>query len=68
MTVQKGQPMTPYHGLGNIKIFFSRLYVTTMVDLLERRVLFATEGKGADCKEKSVAYLKGKELAEFKFY
>ena len=37
-------------------------YVTTMVDMAERRILFATEGKGADCIEKSVAYLKSKEL------
>lgn len=35
-------------------------YVTTMVDLEQRRVLFATEGKGADCIEKSVNYLKDK--------
>lgn len=32
-------------------------YITTMVDLNTRRVLFATEGKGADCIEKSIAYL-----------
>jgi transposase len=37
-------------------------YVTTMVDLLERRVLFATEGKGSDCIEKSVSYLKDKPV------
>ena len=33
-----------------------------MVDLEQRRVLFATEGKGADCIEKSVEYLKEKEV------
>jgi len=32
-------------------------YVTTMVDLKERRVLFATEGKGANCIGKSIEYL-----------
>ena len=32
-------------------------YVTTMVDLNTRRVLFATEGKGADCIGKSIEYL-----------
>jgi transposase len=37
-------------------------YVTTIVDLLERRVLFATEGKGSDCIEKSVSYLKDKAV------
>tara|TARA_B110000008_G_C16912925_1_gene541464 strand:- start:194 stop:1411 length:1218 start_codon:yes stop_codon:yes gene_type:complete len=37
-------------------------YVTTMVDLKQRRVLFATEGKGADCIEKSVAYLEEKKI------
>lgn len=37
-------------------------YVTTMVDLEEKRVLFATEGKGADCIEKSVTYLEEKEV------
>lgn len=37
-------------------------YVTTMVCLKERRVLYATEGKGADTIEKSIAYLKGKEV------
>ena len=37
-------------------------YVTTMVDLKQRRVLFATEGKGADCIEKSVTYLKEKQV------
>jgi len=38
-------------------------YVTTMVDLKTRRVLYATEGKGADCIEKSVDYLREKEVA-----
>jgi len=32
-------------------------YITTMVDLSQRRVLFATEGKGSDCIQKSVDYL-----------
>ena len=35
-------------------------YVTTMVDLDERKVLFATEGKGVDCIEKSVEFLNEK--------
>jgi transposase len=38
-------------------------YVTTMVCLKERRILFATEGKGANCIEKSVDYLKEKGVA-----
>jgi len=38
-------------------------YITTMVDLKQRRVLFATEGKGADCISKSVAYLEHKKVA-----
>jgi len=37
-------------------------YVTTMVDLNKRRVLFATEGKGADCIEKSVEFLNEKSV------
>ena len=37
-------------------------YITHVVDLEQRRVLFATEGKGADCIEKSVEYLKEKEV------
>lgn len=37
-------------------------YVTTMVDLEARRVLFATEGKNAKCIEKSVNYLKTKDV------
>jgi transposase len=37
-------------------------YVTTMVDLEEKRVLYATAGKGSDCIEKSVNYLKGKKV------
>lgn len=37
-------------------------YVTTMVDLVERRVLYATEGKGADCIEKGADYLTSKEV------
>jgi transposase len=43
-------------------------YVTTMVNLKERRVLFATQGKGASCIEESVNYLKDKgvEIADIK--
>ena len=37
-------------------------YVTTMVGLDKRRVLFATEGKGADCIEKSVEFLNEKSV------
>jgi transposase len=37
-------------------------YVTTMVDLKERRVLFVTKGKGADCIEESVTYLRDKQI------
>ena len=37
-------------------------YVTTLVDLDTRRVLFATEGKGANCIEKSVTYLAKKTV------
>lgn len=37
-------------------------YVTTMVDLTQRRVLFATRGKDARTIEDSVAYLKSKEV------
>lgn len=37
-------------------------YVTTMVDLKERRVLFSTKGKGSDTIDKSVNYLKQKEV------
>lgn len=33
-----------------------------MVDLEQKRFLFACEGKGADCIEKSVDYLKEKEV------
>ena len=33
-----------------------------MVCLKERRILFATEGKGADCIEKSIVYLKEKGI------
>lgn len=36
-------------------------YVTLAVDMDKRRVLYATEGKGADTIEKSVEYLKSKE-------
>ena len=38
-------------------------YVTTMVDLDARRVVFVTEGKGADCIEKGVHYLQEKAIA-----
>ena len=37
-------------------------YVTTMVDLAQRRVLFATPGKGADCIKQSVDYLEDKKI------
>jgi len=37
-------------------------YVTTMVDLDQRRVLFASEGKNAQCIENSVEYLKTKDI------
>lgn len=37
-------------------------YVTTMVDLKERRVLYASQGKDSDCLRKSVAYLEGKQV------
>jgi|TARA_B110001469_G_C9594233_1_gene295018 transposase len=37
-------------------------YVTTMVDLKERRVLFVTPGKGADCIAKSKEYLVKKKV------
>lgn len=37
-------------------------YLTTLVDLEQRRVLFATQGKGADCIEKSVDYLQEKQV------
>lgn len=37
-------------------------YLTTMVDLEQRRVLFATQGKGADCIERSTQYLKQKQV------
>lgn len=37
-------------------------YVTILVDMQDRRVLFATEGKGADTIQKSVAYLETKDV------
>jgi len=37
-------------------------YITTMVDLNQRRVLFASEGKNAQCIENSVQYLKTKDV------
>jgi transposase len=37
-------------------------YVTTMVDLRAKRVLYVTKGKGADCIEKSVDYLIEKKV------
>lgn len=37
-------------------------YVTTMVDLKERRVLYACQGKGSACLQKSVAYLEEKQV------
>lgn len=38
-------------------------YVTLLVDMKKRRVLFAIEGKGADTIETSVNYLKSKNVA-----
>ena len=35
-------------------------YITTMVDLKQRRVLFDTEGKDASCIGKSIQYLDDK--------
>lgn len=37
-------------------------YVTTMVDLKQRRVLFACEGKDSGCIRKSVEYLNDKQV------
>lgn len=37
-------------------------YVTTMVDLKQRRVLFVTQGKDSDSIEKSVNYLQEKQI------
>ena len=37
-------------------------YVTTMVDLKERRVLYASQGKDSECIRKSVVYLEEKEV------
>lgn len=37
-------------------------YVTTMVDLKERRVLYASQGKDSDCIKKSMVYLEEKEV------
>lgn len=37
-------------------------YVTTAVDLDQKRVLFVTEGKGSECIEESVNYLKDKNV------
>lgn len=37
-------------------------YVTTMVDLNKKRVLYVTPGKDASCIEKSVAYLEDKQV------
>lgn len=37
-------------------------YITTMVDLKQRRVLFATPGKDSDCIKKSVDYLQEKQV------
>ena len=38
-------------------------YVTILVDMKDRRVLFATEGKGSETILQSVEYLKSKEVA-----
>lgn len=37
-------------------------YVTTMVDLEQRRVLYACQGKDSDCLNKSVKYLEQKQV------
>jgi transposase len=37
-------------------------YVTTMVDLEQRRVLYACQGKDSHCIEKSIEYLEAKEV------
>ncbi len=37
-------------------------YITTVVDLKQRRVLFASEGKGSECIEKAVNYLSSKSV------
>lgn len=37
-------------------------YVTTMVDLKQRRVLYASQGKDSECIRKSVVYLEEKEV------
>lgn len=37
-------------------------YVTVLADMTERRVLFCTEGKGAETIQQSVAYLKTKDV------
>ncbi len=37
-------------------------YVTTLVDISERRVLYATKGKGSSCIRESVEYLKKKSI------
>lgn len=37
-------------------------YLTTMVSLKQRRVLFATQGKGSDCLLKSAQYLEAKNM------
>ena len=37
-------------------------YLTTMVDLQERRVLYACQGKDSNCLNKSVQYLKKKQV------
>ena len=38
-------------------------YITTMVDLQQRRVLYACQGKDSDCLNKSVQYLESKGIA-----
>lgn len=37
-------------------------YITTMVGLQERRVLYACQGKGSDCLNKSVGHLQEKQV------
>ncbi len=37
-------------------------YITTMVDLKQKRILLAEEGKGVDCIKKSVGHLTQKQV------
>jgi len=49
-------------GLDETSVKKGHHYVTTMVDLQERRVLYATPGKDASCIAKSVKYLEEKQV------